>query len=52
MTDYQKLYTFLFNGISDAIAALDRNNYGTARDLLVKAQQEAEEQYLTQTDGD
>ena len=39
-------YTALFNRITDAIAAIDRLNIGLARDILVKAQQEAEDAFL------
>ena len=46
MPDYQKLYTLLFNAITDALEAMDRQNFGTAKDLLIHAQQEAEERYI------
>lgn len=46
MADYQKLYTLLFNACTDAIVQIDRQNYGIARDLLVCAQQDAEELYM------
>ncbi len=39
-------YTILFNGATDAIDAIDQQNYGFARSLLVKAQQAAEESYI------
>ena len=38
-----KYYTVLFNRVTDAIAALDAQNYGTSRELLVRGQQEAED---------
>lgn len=44
--DYQKLYTLVFNACTDAIEQMDANNYGIAGEILVKAQQEAEELYL------
>ena len=44
--DYKQLYFGLFNDISDAIAAIDKMNYGTARQLLVEAQIRAEERYM------
>lgn len=46
MPDYQKLYTLLFNAITDALTALDAQNFGTAKDGLIRAQQQAEERYL------
>ena len=36
----------------DAIAAIDKQNYGQAREILIAAEQEAEERYLQQTDND
>ena len=47
MVDYQKLYTKLFNAITDALDALEQLNVGQARDILRQAQQEAEEEYLS-----
>ena len=44
--NYQKLYTNLFNSITDALEELERLNVGQARDILRRAQQETEELYL------
>ena len=44
--NYQKLYTLLFNACTDAIRQIDRQNFGKAREILARAQQDAEEQYL------
>ena len=46
MQDYQKLYTLLFNACTDAVEAMDRLDFGTAKALLIAAQQQAEEQYI------
>ena len=46
MPNYQKLYTRLFNGITDALEELERMNVGRAQELLRTAQQETEEAYL------
>ena len=46
MVDYQKLYTKLFNAMTDALEELERLNVGQARETLCRAQQEAEELYL------
>ena len=46
-----KYYTVLFNRVTDAIAALDAQNYGTARELLVRAQQEAEDLFCRQPEA-
>ena len=50
MDNFPKYYTRLFNGITDAIEALQNQNYIKAQDILIKAQQDAEEMYLE--DGD
>ena len=47
MADYQKLYTKLFNAATDALEAVEQLNVGEAKDLLRRAQQEAEEDYLS-----
>lgn len=44
---YQKLYHTLFNAITDALGELERQNLGVARDILEKAQQDCEEDYLS-----
>ena len=46
MNDFPKYYTRLFNGITDAIEAMGEQNYIKAQDILVRAQQDAEEMYL------
>ena len=38
-------YTILFNAVTDAIAALDRQDFGQARALLIQGQQQAEAAY-------
>lgn len=48
MPDYQKLYTLLFNACTDAIAQIDAQNYGLARAILVDAQQQTEERYISE----
>ena len=45
--DYQKMYTTLFNAISDALKKIEDQNYGNAKELLIAAQQKAEEIYIT-----
>lgn len=49
MPDYKTMYLQLFNRVSDAVNALEAMNYGQAKKLLIRAQQEAEELYLTET---
>ena len=44
--DYKKLYLGLFNSLTDAIEAIQEQNYGIAEKLLIQAQQQAEEVLL------
>lgn len=46
MPDYERLYFRLFAAAADAVEALERQDFGTAKEILVRAQQEAEERYL------
>lgn len=43
---YQRLYLHLFNAVTDAVGALDRGWPEAARALLIRAQQDCEEQYI------
>ena len=52
MPDYEKPYFTLFNQITDAISALDTQNFGQARELLVRAQQLGEELVIAQQETD
>lgn len=45
--EYRRPYTIIFNAVTDALAALDRGDYEQARALLIKAQQNAEEAYIS-----
>ena len=47
MENYQKMYSTLFNAITDALAQIDNQNYGDAKPTLIAAQQKAEEMYIT-----
>ena len=48
MDTLPRCYTHLFARVSDAIEALERQNFGEAKDILIRAQQEAEELYLSE----
>ena len=37
MTDYQKMYTTLFNAVTDALKKMEVLNYGDAKELLISA---------------
>lgn len=43
---YQKLYFLLFNAITNALEQIKNRNYGTAEELLISAQQKAEQIFL------
>ena len=45
--NYEKLYHLLFNAITDALEQMEKLNYGSAKDLLITAQQQAEEIYMS-----
>ena len=41
-----EMYTILFNAITDALDELEKTNYGTAKGILIAAQQMAEDTYI------
>ena len=43
---YQKMYTTLFNAITDALQLMEKGNSAGAIVLLKRAQQSTEEQYI------
>lgn len=43
---YQSLYYHLFNSITDALCAMEAQHYAMARDILIRAQQMAEDRYI------
>ena len=43
--------TILFNAVTDAIQALDRQDFGQARALLVQGQQQAEDAYIAEAEA-
>lgn len=45
MNELPKYYTLLFNGVTEALEALTLQNLGQAKEILIKAQQAAEEAY-------
>ena len=48
MADYEKMYSTLFNAITDALESMKQQNLGTAKDILIRAQQETEKQYMSE----
>ena len=50
MEDYTKLHHLLFNAITDALEQMNAQNFGSAKEALISAQQKAEEIYITAED--
>lgn len=48
---YHKMYTTLFNAITDALQLMEKGNSAGAAALLKRAQQSTEEQYINAADG-
>lgn len=46
MDEYRASYLTLFNGITDALAMLEQQNFGLARERLIQAQQQAEDRFI------
>lgn len=46
METYKAMYLLLFNAVTDSIEALTAQNFGQAKEILIQAQQDAEEYYL------
>ena len=47
MPAYQKMYTTLFNAVSDAIERIGSGDYDGAKEILIQGQQKTEEFYIT-----
>jgi len=45
--DYKELYLLLFRAATKALDAMQNQNFGLARQILVQAQQDAEELYIS-----
>lgn len=50
--DYRVLYLHLFNSVTDAIEALEAQNYGAAEAILKQAQQKTKEMYVEAEETD
>ncbi|MBQ3379169.1 MAG: hypothetical protein IJG50_04795 [Clostridia bacterium] len=46
MFDYRPLYHILLDASEEAIKEIDAQNFGRARDILIKAQRDAEDIYI------
>ena len=47
MPDFKELYFLLFAAMSDAVEQIEATNYGAAKDILIAAQQNTEEIYIS-----
>ena len=47
MVDYEKLYCLMVDASERAIEAIERQSFDTARDILIAAEQSAEELYIS-----
>ena len=48
MVDYKKLYCLMVDASERAIEAIEQKRYDAARDILVTAEQSAEELYISE----
>ena len=46
MDTYKVMYLQLFNAVTDCLEALTAQNFGQAKEILIQAQQDAEEYYM------
>ena len=51
-TPYKKPYLLLFNRITDALSALNIGRSDQAQQILIQAQRDAEELYISSADGE
>lgn len=48
--DYKKLYLLLFSSVTAALDEIERKNFGSAAELLRRAQSDCEEMYAEAKD--
>ena len=48
MENYQKLYARMVDASERAISEIERQNFGTAKEILSAAEQECEELYISE----
>lgn len=46
MNDYKKPYLLLLTSCAAAVAALEKQNFGQAKDILLRAQREAADAFI------
>ena len=47
MTDYKELYILMVDASERAIEAIEKTNYGAAKEILIAAEQKCEEIYIS-----
>ena len=47
MADYKELYILMLDASERAIEAIEKQNYGTAKEILIAAEQKCEELYIS-----
>lgn len=52
MDSYKKMYLHLFNAVTDALEAMQADNFGVAAEILKDAQLACEEIYLDAEDDE
>lgn len=48
MENYQKLYARMVDASERAISEIERQNFGAAKEILIAAEQECEELYISE----
>lgn len=44
--DYQKMYSVLFNAVTDAVKSIQQGQTDTAKEILIRGQRKTEELYI------
>ncbi len=47
MTNYKELYVLMVDASERAIEAIEKQNYGAAKEILIAAEQDCEERYIS-----
>lgn len=52
MEELPEYYTILFSAVEKAISALEKQNFGLTRDILIRAEQQAEAAFVDEETAD
>ena len=50
MPNYEKMYFQLFNAVTNALEEAQKMNFGQPKEILIQAQQNCEELYISESD--